>query len=132
MMYDELHDKAVENLKKKKLQRRSVYVVGLIFSAVSIILYVVSLNFHSIVAYWIKFPILVLALVYAIIYFSTFGFPFMGDEDELTNEEIEREIVKIYKQSGMKSASPENDEDALELREIEALKNKYDDNDEFV
>lgn len=131
-MYEELEEKAIENLKAKKSQKKSVYVVGVIFIAVSILLYIVSLNFHSTVAYWIKFPILVLALVYAIIYFSVFGFPFLGADEELTEEEIEREIVKIYKQRGVKNDDPQSEEDALELKEIEALRNKWEDDEEYV
>ncbi|MEM9546365.1 MAG: hypothetical protein AAGA77_10340 [Bacteroidota bacterium] len=131
-MYDDLQEKAVKNLKKKKLEQKGVYVVGMIFAAVSIILYTISLNFGGMAAYWIKFPIMVLALVYAVIYFATFGIPFMRDGDELTDEEIEREMVKIYKEQGLKNSEAENEKDELELRDIEALRNKYDDNEEYV
>ena len=131
-MYDELKEKAVENLKEKRALKKSVHIVGAIFIAVSIILFVISSNFHGTAAYWIKFPILILALVYGVIYFATFGFPFLSEDDELSDEEIEREIVKIYNLEGRSSSSNANDPDALELREIEALKSKWDDEEEFV
>ncbi|MDF1696436.1 MAG: hypothetical protein P1U56_11410 [Saprospiraceae bacterium] len=128
-MYDDIKATAIENLKQKKKKKRAVYTVGAIFSSVAIILYVISLNFHPFVAYWIKFPILVLALVYAIIYFSVFGIPFLSDSDELSQEEIELEMVKIYRLQ--KSNDPLNDDDShLELKDIEALKDKWEDNEE--
>lgn len=130
-MYEDLKERAIENLKIKKTKVRSVHTVGVIFLAVAIILFTISINFTPNVAYWIKFPILVLALFYCIIYFSAFGIPFISEEEELTDEEIGREIVRIFKIEGAnKSDSTENDE--LELKELEALKNKWDDEDEFV
>ena len=118
-MYDELKEKAIENLKEERAKKRGVYTVGALFVAVAIILYTISLNFDPFVSYWIKFPILILALVYAVIYFATFGFPFIENNNELTDEEIEREIVKIYQQSGPKKRTNLNEDEKLELREIE-------------
>jgi len=131
-MYEDLKEQAIENLKKEKTKKKGVHIVGLIFVATSIILFTISLNFDPFVAYWIKFPILVLALVYAIIYFSVFGIPLIGEEDELTDEEIGREIVKIYKSESTNKSNVSNEEDALELKELEALKNKWEDDEEFV
>lgn len=130
-MYEDLQEKAVKNLKKERLKKKGVQIVGAIFTAVAIILYAVSLNFDPFVAYWIKFPILVLALTFGIIYFSVFGFPFLGSDEEISDEEIEREMVKIYK---LKSKEISKDEEIgeLELREIESLKNKWEDDDEYV
>jgi SNF family Na+-dependent transporter len=129
-MYEDLKEQAVKNLKKQRVKKRAVFIVGLIFAAVSALLYTISLNFDPFVAYWIKFPIMILALVFAIIYFSVFGFPFLGD-GELTDEEIEREIVKIYRLEGTNRTTT-NESDELELREIEALKNKWEDDEEYV
>lgn len=131
-MYEELKEKAVENLKEKREKTRNVHTVGVIFAAVSILLFVISLNFDPFVAYWIKLPILILALVYGIIYFATFGIPFISDDDELSDEEIEREIVKIYNQEGRPKSKKSEGIDELELREIETLKNKWEDNEDFV
>ncbi len=130
-MYEDLKEQAVDNLRKKKSKKRSVHTVGVIFAAVSIILFTISTNFYSDVAYWIKFPILILALVYGIIYFSAFGIPFIGDDDLLTDEEIDREIVKIFKLEGVNKSNLSSD-DELELKELESLSNKWEDDDEFV
>ena len=123
-MYEDLKERAIENLKKEREKKKAVHIVGAIFVAVAIVLYTISLNFDPFVAYWIKFPILVLALVYAIIYFSVFGIPFISEDDELTDEEIGREIVRIFKLEGADKAGLSNKDDALELKEPEALKNK--------
>ena len=90
------------------------------------------MNFYASTAYWIKFPILILALVYAIIYFSTFGVPFLGFEEEISEEEIEREIVKIYKLQNKNDLNSTENLEELELKEIETLKKKWDDDDDFV
>lgn len=128
-MYEDLKEEAVENLKKEQSKRRGVYTVGFIFTAVSIILFFISLNFNAYVAYWIKFPILILALVYGIIYFSTFGFPFLDDSNELSEEEIEREMVKIYKTRSLNNKRGATEEQPLELKELEELKNKWEEDD---
>ena len=130
-MYSEIKEKAVENLKEKRAKKRGVHTVGVIFTAVSIILFVISMNFHPTVGYWVRFPILVLALVYATIYFSIFGIPFVSGDDELSDEEIEREMAKIYRLEHGNS-SEEFEEDSLELREVERLGNSWEDDEELV
>ena len=131
-MYEDLREKAVQNLQERKAKKRSIHTIGVIFAATSVILFIISLNFYASIAYWIKLPIPILAMVYAIIYCSVFGIPFISDDDELSDEEIEREIVKIYKLEGTKKELSSGSEDELELKEIEALKRKWDDGDEFV
>jgi hypothetical protein len=131
-MYENLKDKALAKIKRERVKKKSVHTVGIIFTAVSILLFVISMNFHGSAEYWIKFPILILALVYAIIYFSTFGVPFLGLDEEISDEEIEREIVKIYKQQSKEGQNNANNSEELELKEIESLKNKWDNDDEFV
>ena len=83
----QIRKKAEEKVKAKK----GFYVVATTFAAISIILYVISLNFYGMVAFWIKFPILVLVLVLGIIYVSIFGLPYSGDWEE---EEIEKEMAR--------------------------------------
>ena len=130
-MYEDLKEKAIIEIKKKKAKRHSVYTVGVIFIAVSIILITISQIIPGTARFYLKIPILVLALVYAIIYFSAFGFPFLGNSDEISDEEIEREMVKIYKLQGSSRRSDENI-DQLELKEIESLKQRWEDEDDFV
>ena len=131
-MYDDLKEQAVKNIKKERQKKRGVYVVGFIFASLSAILFIISLNLPDKAAFWIKFPILVFAMVYGIIYFGTFGFPFLSDTDEMTQEEIEREMVKIYKLQSSTKIEDEELSERLELREIEELKDKWENEDDFV
>ena len=126
-MYDEIRKKAERKVKAKK----GFYVVAMTFAAVSIILYVISLNFSGWAAYWIKFPILVLALVLAIVYVGTFGLPFSHDWEE---KEIEKEMARLYRKEPPALPPPEelSDEERLELKELERLRKKWDPYDDFV
>lgn len=131
-MIGELRDKAIKNLEEHKKKRRGVYTVGFIFSCIGTVLYIVSTTIPSPVAsFWIKFPIIVLAMVYGIVYFGTFGFPFLGDSDELSTEEIEREMVKIYKKENALRTSV-SIEAELELKELEELEIRQSKESDFV
>ena len=107
-------------------------MVGFVFACLSALLFIISLNVPAQAAFWIKFPILVFAMVYGIVYFGTFGFPFLGDTDELSQEEIEREMVKIYKSQPKVGREDESFNEGLELREIEELKNRWEEDEDFV
>jgi len=76
-------------------------------------------------------------LVYSLIYAANFGIPFLSSDDDLTEEEIEREIVKIYRKTNLNkvatnSANDENHLDLQDLRELEEMRSKHDDGSEFV
>ncbi len=127
MYYEDLRKKAEKKVQAKK----GFYVVAMIFTAISIILYVISLNFHGWAAYWIKFPILVLALILGIVYVSTFGLPFSQGWEE---KEIEKEMARQYKMNPP-ALPPEEElsqEDKLELKELERLRRKWDPLDDYV
>ena len=129
-MYEELREKAVLELEKKRKKKKEIQVVGLVFIMVSIILFIISTRFYGATAFWIKFPIIILALTYGIVYTSEYGLPFTGEDDDLSDEEIEREIVKIYKKSNLDKLSNNNSDGHLELKEIEELKEKYEGGDQ--
>ncbi|MFT4535064.1 MAG: amino acid transporter [Saprospiraceae bacterium] len=131
-MYEELREKAVLELEKKRKKRKEIQVVGLVFTMISIILFIVSTRFYSGTAFWIRFPIIILALTYGIVYTSEYGLPFSGEDDDLSDEEIEREIVKIYKKSNLNRLSKNTSDAHLELKEIEELKEKFDGDEGFV
>jgi|GEM_PF-1686005 len=137
-MYEDLREKAIEKIEKERKTKRAVHIVGLIFSFVAVILVVISTQVHNPAgAFWIRFPILLLALVYSLIYAANFGIPFLSSDDDLTEEEIEREIVKIYRKTNLNkvatnSANDENHLDLQDLRELEEIRSKHDDGSEFV
>lgn len=131
-MYEELREKAVNELEKKRKKRKGIQVVGVVFAMISIILFVVSTRVYGSAAFWIKFPIIILGLTYGIIYTSEYGLPFTGEEDDLSDEEIEREIVKIYRKSNLNKLSNKSSDETLDLREIKVLKEKFDGDKDYV
>jgi hypothetical protein len=131
-MYEHLREKAIIELEEKRKKRKGIHVVGIVFTMVSIILYLVSTQAYGQGAFWIRLPIVVLAFVYGIIHTSEYGLPFIGGDDDLSDEEIEREIVKIYRKSNLNKISNNNDVEKLELKEIEELKEKYEGDTDYV
>ena len=91
-MNKELRKKAKEHVENL----HAFYIVATVFGSISAILFVISLNFPVEVAYWICFPIIVLALVLGIIYVSMFGLslsrPFNSHWKE---EQILREMARL-------------------------------------
>lgn len=131
-MYEDLREKAVKELEAKRKRRKEIQVVGLTFTMVSIILFIISTRFHGSTSFWIKFPIIILSLTYGIVYTSEYGLPFSGSDDDLSEEEIEMEMVKMIKKTNLNKLSQNSEEDQLELKEIEALKEKYEGDADFV
>ena len=132
-MQDELRNKATKNFKDKQ----AFYIVASTFAAISILLLVVSFTLiNPIAAFWIRFPIIVLALVLGIVYVSMFGFSLKAFANKAgwEEEQIEREMRRLYQQRRKELPSGEelSGEDELELKELERLKNKWYDYDEFV
>ncbi|MEO1260988.1 MAG: 2TM domain-containing protein [Bacteroidota bacterium] len=132
-MEKDLRKKAEKNYKAK----RGFYVVASTFTAVSIILFVISTQIHSHRAkFWILFPIMVLALVLGIIYVATFGFSLKAFSNvvDYEEEQIEKEIRRLSNQRKNELPPGEelSDDDRLELKELERLQKKWYDYDEFV
>ncbi len=132
-MYTEIRKKATKKVKAKK----GFYVTATVFIAVSIILMIVSFTLYNpIAAFWVRFPILVLGLVLGIIYVSIFGLNFgaLFNQKDWEEEQIEKEINRLYRQRRNELPPGEDldEEDRLELKELERLKKKLFDYDEFV
>ena len=130
-MIEDIRTKAVTKVKKKK----AFYIVATIFGSISIILIAISLNFTSPVSYWIQFPILILFLILSIIYVSLFGISFGRFMNEDWEEEaIEKEMVYLYKNKSKTLPPPEDltEEEVLELKELEMLKEKWGDRSDYV
>ncbi len=132
-MYEDLREKAKKNHKAKQ----GFYVVASTFAAVSIILLVVSMTIHhSIAAFWIRFPILVLLLVLGIVYVASFGFSLKAFSNKVgwEEEQIEKEMRRLYQQRKNELPPGEDlpEDEKLELKELERLRKKWYDYDEFV
>lgn len=131
-MYEDLREKAVKALEKKRKKRKEVQTVAVTFATAAVILLLVSSQLSGPAVFWVRLPIIVLALVYGIVHVSEYGFSWSGREDHLTEEEIERELVHIYRKSNLNKVVSESDNVDLELRQLEELKEQYEDRDDFV
>ncbi len=130
-MYEEIKSKAEKKVEEKK----GFYIVAMIFLGVSIILGILSTVIGGPAAFWIRFPIIVLALVLAAMYFAIFGFPFSRVlSASWEQEELEKEMYRLYQQKKGALPPPEDlsEEDRLELKELERLKRKWEDGSDFV
>jgi hypothetical protein len=122
-MYDELRRKAERKVENKK----GFYITAVVFGFISLLLVVISLAVPA-GGFWIRFPILIFAMILGIIYVSAFGIPYSGIlSHEWEEEEIEQEMMKIYNQRRRFLPPPEEltEEDELELQELERLKEKW-------
>jgi membrane protein YdbS with pleckstrin-like domain len=127
-MHDDIEKKAQQKVEEKK----GFYFIAMIFLMVSVILFVLSTVIGGPAAFWIRFPILVLGLLAAVFYFYIFGFPFSNVlSEEWEEEEYERELFKLYRQKRHTLPPPEelSEEDRLELKELERLKEKWEGED---
>ena len=123
-MYEELRRKAKKRVEAKK----AFFTIAMIFSSISVILFIISLNLRTFVAFWVNFPTLIFALILGIMYISIFGNPFSGvSPAEWEDAELEREMAQLYRKKKMPLPSPGRDlseEDLLELKELERLEKK--------
>lgn len=129
-MQDDIEKKARQKVEEKK----GFYFIAMIFLMTSIILFVLSLVLGPDVAFWLRFPILVMGLLAAVFYFYIFGFPFSNVlSDEWEEEELEKEMFKLYRRKKQMLPPPEelSEEDKLELKELERLKQKWESDDYF-
>ena len=130
------HDKLRKKAKQKVQAKKAFYILSFIFAAISVILVVISLQFDDFVAFWIRFPILVLGLIMAVMYIAIFGLPFARFlSPEWEDEQISRELHRLYREDPpqLPSGQELSEEDRLELEELERLKAKWDyRSDDFV
>ena len=128
-MYEKLHKKAKKRVEAKK----AFFLLSMIFSSISIILFIISLNFRTSVAFWVNFPTLVFALILGIMYVATFGLPFTGmSAGEWEEQEMEKEMARLYRkqQMNLPASGDLSEDDLLELKELERLKKKWDGQEE--
>ena len=58
--------------------------------------------------------------------------PFISEEDDLSEEEIEREMVNIYRKSNLDKLASLQNVEKLELKEIEELESKHQNDTDYV
>jgi hypothetical protein len=129
-----MDEKLRKKAEKKVEAKMAFYILAVIFSFVSVILLMLSFYLNG-NGFWLRLPIPVFAMVLAILYLSAFGLPSTGPiNQEWKEEEIEREMIRLYRQKHGRLPSEEelSEEDILELQELERLKKKWDGDGEFV
>ena len=122
-MYDEIEYQARRKVRKK----RSFFIVATVFAFVSSILIAISLAVPA-GGFWVLFPVFIFALILGMIYLIMFGIPYTGTySKEWEEEEIDHEMMRIYYQRRkyLPPAEELSEDDRLELKELERLREKW-------
>lgn len=121
-MYKELRKKA----EKKVQAKMAFYICAIVFSFTSVLLVMLSFALPAI-SFWLQLPIPVFIMVLGIMYLAIFGLPSSGTlSDNWKDEEIEREMIRLYRQEKGRLPAAEDDSEAhvLKLKELERLEQK--------
>ncbi len=131
MMYKEMRKKA----KKKVQAKMGFYICAVVFFFVSILLLMLSSYLPS-VGFWLRLPIPIFVMVLGILYLAAFGMPYHNAllSEDWQEEEIEKEILKLYRRKKTQLPPPEelSETEVLELKELERLEEKWDLDDGYV
>lgn len=129
-MYQELRKKA----KKKVEAKMAFFTCSIVFSFTTLVLIILSFAIPAI-RFWLMLPIPVFIMVLGILYLTAFGWSNNGRHSEdWQEEEIEKEIVKLYEQK-KRQLSPEkelSEKERLELKELERLEKKWGWEEDYV
>lgn len=129
-MYEELHKKA----KKKVETKMSFYICSIVFFFVTIVLLMLG-SYLPQISFWLKLPIPLFIMVLIILYLYAFGLPSSGAlSEEWQEEEIEKEMIRLYRQKKSQLPPPEelSETERLELKELERLREEGDWDADFV
>lgn len=129
-MYKELREKA----KKKVEAKMAFFICTIVFSFTTVVLLMLSFYLPAI-GFWLRLPIPVFIMVLAILYLSAFGLPNSGAlSKDWQEEEIEKELVKLYRQK--KAQLPPLEElsetELLELKALEQLRKDWELGEDYV
>ena len=130
-MFDEIKKEAEKTVEQKK----AFYILAVIFACISVLLGVISFMIGPPASFWIRLPILVFILVLIIVYSSLFGIPFLRFLDAGWKEEqVEKEMARLMRNKDFIIPDSEelSEEDYLELKELERLKRKWEDDEDYV
>lgn len=129
-MYKELRKKA----EKKVEAKMAFYICAMVFAAVIMVLIMLSFYLPA-VGFWLRLPIPILMMVLGILYFTAFGLPTSsGLSENWQEEEIEKEMIKLYRQKNVQLPPLEelSETEVLELKELERLEQKWGRDEGFV
>ncbi|MEM1218366.1 MAG: 2TM domain-containing protein [Bacteroidota bacterium] len=116
----------LEKAEKRIEAKKSLLTLGVIFAFASAILMIVSFYVPA-AEHWIRLPIPIMALLLGFLYVVTIGIPYEMLSNQWREDEIEKERNKHAhrKPIALPSAEELTEEDRLELRELERLKEKW-------
>lgn len=127
-MYDELRDRAIRNLERHRKKVRAMQIIGVILGSIALFLFCIRYLLAESDRPFMFIPIGILALLYCVIHTAVLGLPFSGP-DYITEEDIEVEVVKLFKRYKSSDLRDLNEEEELELKQIEHI---LTDDDEYV
>jgi len=126
-MYEDLRDRAITNLERRRKKEKAVQVVGVILGSIAALLFGIMFFMHPGDRQYMLIPIGVLGLIFCIIYTSILGLPLVNND--ISENDIEMEVAKIYREYKSADLQDFTEEEQLEIRQIELL---MDDKDEYV
>jgi len=125
-MYEELRDRAIINLERKRKKVRAMQIVGVIFGSLALFLFCIRYLMFEGDRPYMFIPIGILVLVYCIIHTAVLGLPF-GTPDDITEEDIEIEVIKVFRKYKSSDLQDMNEEEELELIQIDRVLNNDED-----
>jgi len=126
-MYEELRDRAITNLERRRKKEKAVQVVGVVLGSIATLLFGIMYFMVPADRPYMLIPVGILGLLFSIIYTSILGLPFINNE--ISENDIEMEVAKIYREYKSTDLMDLTEEEQLEIRQIEIL---MDDKDEYV
>ncbi|PHN06079.1 2TM domain-containing protein [Flavilitoribacter nigricans] len=136
------HQEIQKAARKKVEAKKSFYILALVFGALSIIILLIMafirFKFDPPIGeyFWLLIPVVGFALVLGILYLSIFRIPRsrLAGDDNWEERQLKVEIQRLYRREGMSPPreSKLSDEDRLELKELERLKQKWEGKDDLV
>jgi len=119
-MYEDLRERAIANLESRRKKEKAMQIVGAVFGSVALFLFGIRYLMDEGDRIYMFIPIGVLALIYFIIYTAVMGLPFTQDDD-ITEEDIEYEVARIYGKYKSSDLQDMSDDEHLELKQIETM-----------
>ena len=127
-MYEDLRDRAIRNLERRKKKVRAMQIVGVVFGSMILFLFGIRYLMMPSDRPFMFIPIGILAIIYSIIHTSVLGLPFVENKD-ITEEDIEKEVIKVFRRYKRVDLQDLTHEEELELKQLERL---IEDDDEYV
>ena len=101
-------------------------IVGVVFGSIALFLFGIRYLMFEGDRPYMFIPIGILAVIYSIIHTAVLGLPFTR-QDYITEEDIELEVIKIFRRYKYADLQDMSEEEELELKQIERVLDNDDD-----